>query len=202
MERREHRRRVGSRPNSSSSAGTLDVGGRGSPVCQAVEGRCAGACWRSRRCSTGASREDAAKIHGMDRQTLRDWGDTVQRARAGRSAQHSFPRCAAQARRYAQSLSGSDRGGGSNPGGCTVVRWRACDLVMRPTPPLLRVEIRPASSAATAAICYSTNRPVGPSIVGKSAKRTSTPASSSRDRKATGSTEAAAFGVSRAKHAR
>jgi hypothetical protein len=41
---------------------------------------------------------------------------------------------------------------------------------------LVRVEIIPASSSATDAICCSMNRPVGPSIVGRSANRTSTPA--------------------------
>jgi hypothetical protein len=40
---------------------------------------------------------------------------------------------------------------------------------------LVRAEIMPASSSATAAICCSKNLPVAPSIAGKSAKRTSTP---------------------------
>ena len=48
----------------------------------------------------GASREEAAKIGGMDRQTLRDWGDPVQRAGSGRSHQYSFSGDAAQAQRY------------------------------------------------------------------------------------------------------
>jgi Homeodomain-like domain len=47
----------------------------------------------------GASREEAAKIGGMDRQTLRDW-DPVQRAGSGRSHQYSFSGDAAQAQRY------------------------------------------------------------------------------------------------------
>lgn len=50
---------------------------------------------------------------------------------------------------------------------------------------LVRVEIMPASSSATDAVCCSINLPVGPSIWGRSTKRTSTPASNSRDRKAT-----------------
>ena len=50
---------------------------------------------------------------------------------------------------------------------------------------LVRVDIKPASSSATAAICCNMKRPVGPSILGKSANRTSTPASSRRDRKLT-----------------
>jgi transposase len=47
----------------------------------------------------GASREEAAKIGGMDRQTLRDWV-TVQRAGSGRSHQYSFSGDGAQAQRY------------------------------------------------------------------------------------------------------
>ena len=50
---------------------------------------------------------------------------------------------------------------------------------------LVRALIIPASSSATATICCSRKRPVAPSICGRSAKRTSTPASSRRDRKAT-----------------
>jgi hypothetical protein len=47
------------------------------------------------------------------------------------------------------------------------------------------LEISPASSSATAAICCKMKRPVGPSIAGRSAKRTSTPASRRRERKLT-----------------
>ena len=38
----------------------------------------------------GALREEAAKVGGMDRQTLRDWVIRF-KARTGRSHQHSFP---------------------------------------------------------------------------------------------------------------
>jgi hypothetical protein len=48
----------------------------------------------------GASREEAAKIGGMDRQTLRDWVIRFQRAGSGRSHQYSFSGDAAQAQRY------------------------------------------------------------------------------------------------------
>jgi hypothetical protein len=48
---------------------------------------------------------------------------------------------------------------------------------------LVRLEIISASSSATLAICRKRNRPVGPSIFGKSQNRTSTPASSNCDRK-------------------
>lgn len=50
---------------------------------------------------------------------------------------------------------------------------------------LVRVEIIPASSSATAAICWIMKRPVGPSSVGKSANLTVTPASRSAERKLT-----------------
>jgi hypothetical protein len=49
----------------------------------------------------------------------------------------------------------------------------------------VRAEMSPASNSATAAICCSMKRPVDPSIAGRSANRTSTPASSSRPRKPT-----------------
>ncbi len=45
----------------------------------------------------GASREDAAKIGGMDRQTLRDWVIRFNEQGPGRSHQHSFTGRAAQA---------------------------------------------------------------------------------------------------------
>ena len=48
----------------------------------------------------GASREEAAKIGGMDRQTLAGLGDPVQRVGSGRSHQYSFSGDAAQAQRY------------------------------------------------------------------------------------------------------
>jgi hypothetical protein len=49
----------------------------------------------------------------------------------------------------------------------------------------VRAEIMPASNSATATICCTRNRPVAPSICGRSAKRTSTLASNRRLRKAT-----------------
>lgn len=44
---------------------------------------------------------------------------------------------------------------------------------------LVRSEMKPASNSATATSCCSMNRPVGPSMAGRSAKRTSTPVSRS-----------------------
>ena len=64
----------------------------------------------------GASREDAAEIAGMDRQTLRDWVIRFDERGAGWSHQHSLPGRAAQARRYAQGLPRPDRGGGPDSG--------------------------------------------------------------------------------------
>src|SRR5262245_60544322 len=62
----------------------------------------------------GASREEAAKIGGMDRQTLRDWVK-LQRAGSGRSQQYPFTRGATQAQSHARGLSRPPRGGGSDP---------------------------------------------------------------------------------------
>jgi hypothetical protein len=54
----------------------------------------------------------------------------------------------------------------------------------------VRAEIIPASSSATAAICCNRNLPVAPSIIGRSANRTSTPASSRREAACPGSSRA------------
>src|SRR5437870_13038760 len=62
----------------------------------------------------GASRENAAKISGMDRQTLRDWVIRFN-AQGPDGLKYPFAWRAAQARRYAQGLSRSDRKGGSDP---------------------------------------------------------------------------------------
>ena len=64
----------------------------------------------------GASREEAAKIGGMDRQTVRDWVIRFNDPGAGRSHQHSITRRAGQARRDAQSLSRPDCGRWPDPG--------------------------------------------------------------------------------------
>src|SRR6516225_738108 len=63
----------------------------------------------------GASREEAATIGGMDRQTLRELGDPVQRTGTGRSHQYPFSGGAAQAQLQAQGLSRPNRRGGSDP---------------------------------------------------------------------------------------
>ena len=51
----------------------------------------------------GSTREDAARVGGLDRQT--GLGDPVQRAGAGRADQHSVAGRAGQAQRRAQGLS-------------------------------------------------------------------------------------------------
>ena len=80
----------------------------------------------------GASREDAAEIAGMDRQTLRDWVIRFNERGPDGLINIPLPGRAAQARRYAQGLPRPDRGGGPDSGSPRrVVRWRACDLIMR-----------------------------------------------------------------------
>ena len=75
----------------------------------------------------GASREDAAKIGGMDRQTL---GDPVQRARAGRSINIPSPGASKLGRKHRAFLARLVEEG-PIPAVHGVVRWRACDLIMR-----------------------------------------------------------------------
>ena len=61
----------------------------------------------------GASREDAAKIGGMDRQTLRDW--VIRFNEQGPDGLINIP--SPEARRHAQGLSRPDRRGGTDPCG-------------------------------------------------------------------------------------
>ena len=99
---------------------------------EADEGRGAGASASGDRC--GARRSIAGR-GGEDRwygpSDAAGLGDPVQRTGTGRSDKHCFPGCARQARRGAQGVSGPDRGGGPDPAIHGVVRWRACDLIMR-----------------------------------------------------------------------
>ena len=64
----------------------------------------------------GASREEAALVGGMDRQTLRDWVIRFNEQGAGGSYQHAFTGRTLQARRRTQGLSRPDRRGRANPG--------------------------------------------------------------------------------------
>jgi hypothetical protein len=109
--------------------------------------------------------------------------------RATWTADHLPPRAAgmprpskpdAMARRDSQPAARSSLTVGAR----SIARLRSC-ACRAALPALVRAEIIPASSSATAAICCNRNLPVAPSIIGRSANRTSTPASSRRDRKAT-----------------
>ena len=96
----------------------------------------------------GASREAAAKVGGMDRQTLRDWvirfneqgPDGLVIPSPGAPPKRPTDLEAAAARQRARERAGEDehpRKSGpaqrSSPSGSPhgVVRWRACDLIMR-----------------------------------------------------------------------
>ena len=79
----------------------------------------------------GASREDAAKIGGMDRQTLRDW--VIRFNEQGPDGLVNIPSPGAPAK-----LDNEHKGflaqivdEGPIPAIHGVVRWRACDLIMR-----------------------------------------------------------------------
>ena len=80
----------------------------------------------------GAAREEAAKIGGMDRQTLRDWvirfndqgpDGLINKCVPGRAAASSSKKHKAFLARLVEE--------GPIPAVDGVVRWRACDLIMR-----------------------------------------------------------------------
>lgn len=79
----------------------------------------------------GASREDAAKIGGMDRQTLRDW--VIRFNEQGPNGLINIPspgvppKLGKKHRAFLARLVEA----GSIPAVDGVVRWRACDLIMR-----------------------------------------------------------------------
>src|ERR1700688_1211792 len=79
----------------------------------------------------GASREDAAKIDGMDRQTLRDW--VIRFNQQGLEGLINIPspgvppKLGKKHRAFLARLVEE----GPVPPGHGVVRWRACDLIMR-----------------------------------------------------------------------
>src|SRR5258705_13024035 len=79
----------------------------------------------------GASREDAAKIGGMDRQTLRDW--VIRFNEQGPDGLINIPspgvppKLAAEHKAFLTRLVEE----GPIPAVHGVVRWRACDLIMR-----------------------------------------------------------------------
>src|SRR6266536_2373657 len=73
----------------------------------------------------------ASEVRRLGSSDAAGLGDPVQSSGAGRSLQHAFARRAAQARCHAPGLSGPHRGGRAIPAVHGVVRWRACDLIMR-----------------------------------------------------------------------
>ena len=86
-------------------------------------------CWRLRQC--GASREEAAKIGGMDRQTLRDW--VIRFNEQGPDGLINIPSPGVPPK-----LDDTHRAflarivnEGPIPAVHGVVRWRACDLIMQ-----------------------------------------------------------------------
>src|SRR2546423_1360416 len=74
----------------------------------------------------GASREDAAKIGGMDRQTLRDWG--IRFNEQGPDGLINIPSPGVPPYRAFLARIVKE---GPIPAVHGVVRWRACDLIMR-----------------------------------------------------------------------
>ena len=106
-------------------------GGRGSPVCQAGEGCRAGAAVVGNRGGAdGASREEAAKIGGMDRQTLRDW--VIRFNEQGPDGLINVPSPGVPPKLDAMHRAFLARivEQGPIPAIHGVVRWRACDLIM------------------------------------------------------------------------
>ena len=82
-------------------------------------------------CSTGASREEAAKLGGMDRQTLRDW--VIRFNEQGPDGLINLPSLGAPAKLNHEHRAFLVRmvDDGPIPAIHGVVRWRACDLIMR-----------------------------------------------------------------------
>lgn len=79
----------------------------------------------------GASREEAAKAGGMDRQTLRDWvirfNERGPEALSNRPSPGCPGKLAAEHKAYLARLVEE----GPIPAVDGIVRWRACDLIMR-----------------------------------------------------------------------
>jgi len=87
----------------------------------------------------GALREDAAKIGGMDRQTLRDWVIRFNEQGPDGLNQHPFPGRASQAGQEAPGVSGPARGGGPDRSGSrrgALAGVRSDDAVARGVRPL------------------------------------------------------------------
>jgi transposase len=79
----------------------------------------------------GASRTDAAKIGGMDRQTLRDWVHRFNDQGANGLINTPSPGAAAKLDATHRAFLARIVEEGPIPAIHGVVRWRACDLIMR-----------------------------------------------------------------------
>src|ERR1700746_593461 len=79
----------------------------------------------------GASREDAAKIGGMDRQTLRDWVIRFNEKGPEGLVNKSSPGAPGKLTEEHKAFLVRLVEEGPIPAGDGVVRWRACDLIMR-----------------------------------------------------------------------
>src|ERR1700757_4053047 len=79
----------------------------------------------------GASREDAAKIGGMDRQTLRDWGIRFNEQGPDGLINIPSPGVSPKLGKKHRAFLARLVEEGPIPAAHGVVRWRACDLIMR-----------------------------------------------------------------------
>src|ERR1043166_6416798 len=79
----------------------------------------------------GASREEAAKIGGMDRQTLRDWGIRFNEQGADGLINIPSPGMPPKLNSMHKVFLARIVAEGPIPAIHGVVRWRACDLIMR-----------------------------------------------------------------------
>ena len=79
----------------------------------------------------GASREEAAKIGGMDRQTLRDWVIRFNQEGPAGLINKSSPGAPGKLTTEHKTFLVRLVGEGPIPAVHGVVRWRACDLIMR-----------------------------------------------------------------------
>ena len=88
-------------------------------------------CWRLRPCSTAPSREEAATIGGMDRQTLRDW--VIRFNEQGADGLINIPSPGMPPKLNATHKAFLARIVEEGPIAAIhgVVRWRGCDLIMR-----------------------------------------------------------------------
>ena len=79
----------------------------------------------------GASREEAAKVGGMDRQTLRDWVIRFNERGPDGLINKSAPGARGKLSKKHKAFLAGLVEEGPTPAIHGVVRWRACDLIMR-----------------------------------------------------------------------